>query len=126
MIDNEELYREWRKWEASSSVVEERQPSERFGELMIDIADNLLKSPKFSRYPIEDREEMRSEAVYKMLKNLHNVDGAKRKSMFSYFTLCAQCAYLTYLRKKYRRMQVMDEYMAYRSQNSHEAPPPPL
>lgn len=119
MIDNEELYREWRKWEASSSVVEERQPSERFGELMIDIADNLLKSPKFSRYPIEDREEMRSEAVYKMLKNLHNVDGAKRKSMFSYFTLCAQCAYLTYLRKKYRRMQVMDEYMAYMSQNSH-------
>lgn len=118
-IENDEIYVEWKKWEASSPVVDERQPSERFGELMLEIAENLLKSPKFSRYSVEDREEMRSEAVYKMMKNLHNVDGTKKKTMFSYFTLCAQCAYLTYLRKKYRGMQVMDEYRAYMSQNSH-------
>ena len=98
-------------------MADERQPSERFGVLMLEIAENLLKSPKFARYPVEDREDMRSEAVYKMLKNLKNVDGAKKKSLFSYFTLCAQCAYLTYLRRKYRRLAVMDEYRQYLEQN---------
>ena len=111
-IENDEIYREWRKWEASSPVVDERQPSERFGELMLEIADNLLKSPKFANYGMDDKEEMRSEAVYKMMKNIKNVDGTKRKSLFSYFTLCAQCAYLSYLKKKYSRMRDMERYRA--------------
>ncbi len=109
-IQNDEIYREWLKWEASSPVVEERQPSERLGELMLEIADNLLESPNFSRYGWEDKEDLRSEAVYKMLKNLKNVDRGRKKSLFSYFTLCAQCAYLSYLKKKYRRMRDMEEY----------------
>lgn len=116
-VENDEIYAEWKKWEASSPVVEERQPSERFGELMLKIAKNLLLSPKYARYGWEDKEEMVSEAVLKMLRNLKNVDGTKKKSMFSYFTLCANCAYLTYLRKKYHRMALMEEYEQYVLQN---------
>lgn len=117
-IENDEIYREWRKWEESSPVVEERQPSERFGELMLTIADNLLKSPKFARYGQDDKEEMRSSAVYKMLRNLKNIDEAKKNSLFSYLTLCAQCAYLSYLKKKYRRMRDMERYRADVLQNT--------
>lgn len=116
-IENDEIYAEWKKWEASSPVVEERQPSERFGELMLEIAKNLLLSHKYARYGWEDKEEMVSEAVLKMLRNLKNVREDKRNSLFSYFTLCANCAYLTYLRKKYRRMQLMEEYEQYVLQN---------
>ena len=94
----------------SSPVVERRQPSERFGELMLEIARNLLISPKFANYGWSDKEEMVGEAVLKMLRNLKNVREDKRDSLFSYFTLCANCAYLTYLRKKYRRMELMADY----------------
>lgn len=109
-IDNDEIYREWGNWVASSPIVERRQPSERFGELMLDIARNLLLSPRFANYGWEDKEEMVGEAVLKMLRNLKNVREDKRDSLFSYFTLCANCAYLTYLRKKYRRMELIAEY----------------
>lgn len=116
-IENDEIYAEWKKWEASSPVVEERQPSERFGELMLEIAKNLLLSPKYARYGWEDKEEMTSEAVLKMMRNLKNVREDKRNSLFSYFTLCANCAYVTFLRKKYRRMALMEEYEQYVLQN---------
>lgn len=116
-IENDEIYAEWKKWVDSSPVVEERQPSERFGELMLLIARNLLLSPKYARYDWEDKEEMVSEAVLKMLRNLKNVREGKKNSMFSYFTLCANCAYVTYLRKKYRRIELMEEYEQYVLQN---------
>lgn len=98
-------------------MVEERQPSERFGELMLEIAKNLLLSPKFANYGWYDKEEMVGEAVLKMLRNLKNIREDKRNSLFSYLTLCANCAYLTYLRKKYRRMALMEEYEQYVLQN---------
>jgi len=116
-IENDEIYREWQTWVASSPVVERRQPSERFGELMLEIARNLLLSPKFANYRWDDKEEMVSEAVLKMLRNLKNVREEKRNSMFSYFTLCANCAYLTYLRKKYRRLSLMADYKQCLEQN---------
>ena len=72
-IENDEIYAEWKKWEASSPIVEERQPSERFGELMLLIAKNLLLSPRFAGYGWEDKEEMVSEAVLKMMKNIKNI-----------------------------------------------------
>ena len=109
-IDNDEIYREWKTWVESSTVVANRQPSERFGELMLEIARNLLLSPRFANYRWEDKEEMVGEAVLKMLRNLKNVREDKRDSLFSYFTLCANCAYLTYLRKKYRRLERMAHY----------------
>lgn len=116
-IENDEIYREWKTWVESSTVVADRQPSERFGELMIEIAKNLLLSPKFARYGVEDKEEMVGEAVLKMLRNLKNVREDRRNSLFSYFTLCANCAYLTYLRKKYRRLSLMADYQHCLEQN---------
>lgn len=116
-IENDEIYREWRTWVESSPVVAHRQPSERFGELMLEIAKNLLLSPKFANYGWSDKEEMVGEAVLKMLRNLKNVREDKRNSLFSYFTLCANCAYLTYLRKKYRRLELMADYRQCLEQN---------
>ena len=109
-IDNEEIYREWKKWVDSSPVVEERQPSERFGELMLEIARNLLLSPRFVGYGWEDKEEMVGDALLKMMKNLKNIRDDKKNSLFSYLTMCAYCAYVTYLRKKNRRMAFMEYY----------------
>lgn len=109
-IENEEIYAEWKKWEASSPVVEERQPSERFGQLMLEIAKNLLLSPRYVGYGWEDKEEMVGDAVLKMMKNLKNIREEKKNSLFSYLTLCADCAYSTYLRKKNRRMRTMELY----------------
>lgn len=111
-IENDEIYREWKKWEASSPVVEERQPSERFGQLMLEIAKNLLLSPRFVGYGWEDKEEMTSEAVLKMMRNVKNIREDKKNSLFSYLTMCAYCAYATYLRKKNRRMKFMEDYKA--------------
>ncbi len=111
-IENDEIYREWKKWEASSPVVEERQPSERFGELLLEIAENLLLSPRFVGYGWEDKEEMVADAVLKMLKNIKNIREDKKNSLFSYLTMCAYCAYVTYLRKKNRRMKFMEDYKA--------------
>lgn len=116
-IENDEIYREWKTWVESSTVVADRQPSERFGQLMLEIAKNLLLSPRYVGYGWEDKEEMTSEATLKMMRNLKNVREDKRNSLFSYFTLCANCAYLTYLRKKYRRMALMEEYERYVLEN---------
>ena len=110
MVKNGEIYAEWRAWRESAPSVEDRWPSERFGELMLEIAENLLRSPRFRGYPEDEKDDMRSLAVLKMMRNIRNVREERRGSLFSYFTLCAQCAFLTYLRRKYRRAGAIEDY----------------
>jgi len=48
---------------------------ERFGEIILLMVKNILKSPKFSRYTYFD--DFYSDAVFKIIKYLHNFDHTK-------------------------------------------------
>lgn len=66
------------------------------------IAQHLLGSPRFSRYGRADKEEMVSAALEKAIRNIKNWKPERRKSSFSYFTMCCEQAFFAFLTKHYR------------------------
>ena len=100
-ITSEDLFREWQK--------SPTQPTERFGQMMIYIAEKVLQGASYRGYDTDLKDEMRSEALVKMMKNYKNLSADKRDSFFGYMFQCATCACLTYLGKYYRRKNLEKE-----------------
>ena len=59
--------------------------TEQLGQYALLLATKLTSKPQFCRYPQHIKEEMISDAVIKILKNLHNLNPA-RGSLFAYWT----------------------------------------
>lgn len=72
-IKSDELYNEWHKWKDSHEEVEKRVISSKLGIMLMDIADHLLQHHNFNRYPQHMKDEMKSDAIMKQLKNLKNI-----------------------------------------------------
>lgn len=69
------------------------------------IAKNFLNNPKFINYTEDRKDEMESDAVYSMIKYLHNYDLTK-KNPFAYFTMIAYNSFLQNI-KKYKVKEKM-------------------
>ena len=67
-IDNEEFMAELIKWRDSHEDPDERQPSERLGQILLDLHDGILRHSNFRNYRPELKEEMRSYSIYRILK----------------------------------------------------------
>ena len=66
-LDAEELYDEYKK------SVEGGQCTDRLGELFLTLADHMLRSPSFNRYPKEVKEDLRGHALEKLMNSLKTV-----------------------------------------------------
>lgn len=100
-ITSEDLYNEWLK--------NPSQPTERFGQMMIYIADKVLQCASYRGYDQDIKDEIRSEALVKLMKNYKNLSADRKDSFFGYMYQCATCACLTYLGKYYRRKNLEKE-----------------
>lgn len=100
-LTNAEIAAEWLEWKKTGRL------SERLCGQLSTIAGHMLKSPKWSGYPQDLREEMASEALLKCLKNLKNVKEDKLGSLFNYFTLCCHCSFVWSVKCHYRRLNAM-------------------
>jgi hypothetical protein len=72
---------------------------ESIGRTFWAIANGRIKTPQFIRYPLTDRDEMISDALYVMLRYADRFD-CRRKNPFSYFTQTAFNAFIAYLNEK--------------------------
>lgn len=94
-IDNDELERELEAWRDSASDVEQRVPSERLGQLMMTMHDNVLRHRNFCRYRQDLKEEMKSYSLFRIFKcGLKSFKFGKAKA-FSYFTRSIFLNYIT-------------------------------
>ncbi len=71
---------------------------------MLEVSTHLLTHPRFIRYPQSMKDEMVSDAVLKIIRNLKNMKEEYKDSFFNYFTRTAFTAYVTYLGKHYKEM----------------------
>lgn len=100
-IEAEELHREYKK------SVEQGKCTERLGVLFIQLTDHLLQSANFRRYPNEMKEDMKSYALYKLVRSVDTVNlDMTPVQVFNYCTRAAWLAYLTEISKYYKTLNL--------------------
>jgi len=99
-IDKLELEKEVMDWKFKN------RPSERLGQMLLDLHDNILLHRNFQGYRDELKEEMRGASLVRLLKSGMRSYCPKdgRPMAFSYLTQCIFRNYITQLRNYYRRL----------------------
>ena len=96
-LDAQELYDEYKK------SVEGGQCTERLGELFLTLADHMLRSPSFNRYPKEVKEDLRGHALEKLMNSLKTVKlEFTPHQIFNFATRAAYTAFLSELSRHYK------------------------
>ena len=96
-IDQKELYDEYKK------SVEDGQCTERLGELFLTLADHILRSPNFNRYPKEVKEYLQGHAIVKLMKSLKTVKlEFTAQQIFNFATRTVYTAFLSELGRHYK------------------------
>ena len=110
-IENSEFLKELEKWRDSAEAPEERQPSEKLGEMLLKLHDQILKHKNFCRYSISLQEEMKSYSLFRILKcGLSSFDFQKT-SPFSYFTRAVFQNYIQVINKYYKHINNHRQYI---------------
>ena len=96
-LDAEELYNEYKK------SVEGGQCTEKLGELFLTLTDHMLRSPNFNRYTKEVKEDLRGQAIVKLMKSLTTVNLAfTTQQIFNFATRTVYTAFLSELGRHYK------------------------
>lgn len=109
-INKDDFYNEVVKFQKSSDNKDERQASEKLGQMILTLTEHVLKMPSFYRYQKEVKEDMRSFAIYKCMKGLQtfNISMPNAKDfVFAYFTKACIYAYYTFLSQHYKHVNIM-------------------
>lgn len=98
-LDNEKFYDEMKLYiekcrEAKRNNKPRPKPNDYIGKSIMDIAENLAKSGKFSRYIFKD--EMICDGIENCMVYIHNFDPDQFKNPHAYFT---QIIYYAFLRR---------------------------
>lgn len=110
-IDETELKSELIHWKNSATNPEDRMPSERLGQLLIALHDNVLRHHNFNRYRQDLKEEMKSYSLFRILKcGLQSFDPDKSKA-FSYFTRSIFMNYIAVIKRYYNRLNRHQAYI---------------
>lgn len=71
------------------------------------IATHLLGDSRYRNYPRDLQEDMISEAIVKMIKNIHNYKPEFKDKCFNYWTRCCEHSFWTTLGKHYKYMNMI-------------------
>ena len=118
-----ELTEELIKWRDSNKKEEEqrlkkgleidytkRKLSEKFGHMLIVIADKMLNRSEFRNYPKELKEDAKGYFFVKAIKGLKNYN-FEFNNPFAYFSTCAWNAYITTINKHYKQQNIRKDVM---------------
>jgi hypothetical protein len=78
-------------------------PSERLGEIFMDLVDNYATKSSFSGYPF--LEDMKSRAIFFLLKYSKSFNPEKSKNAFSYCTEIVHNAFIQVIKKEKKYME---------------------
>jgi len=97
--------------------VKSRKSYDEIGKRFLLIAQNYINKPRYINYTDAWKDDLVSEAVYDMVRYVHNYDVDRMDSMyketgkipdpFSYFSQYCENGMTRYLRERYKDMEVM-------------------
>ncbi|MBS7346214.1 MAG: hypothetical protein KIG14_00685 [Candidatus Sacchiramonaceae bacterium] len=100
-LEAQELYDEYKK------SVEGGQCTDKLGEMFLTLTNHMLRSPSFSRYPKEVKEDLSGHALEKLMKSLTTVNLAfTPHQIFNFATRAAYTAFLSELSRHYRQANI--------------------
>lgn len=82
------------------------EPTAEVCQMFRDIAVNMLKGPRYRRYPENLKEDLASAALLKCVRNIRNYRPEYASGCFSYFTRCCEHAFWECLERHYRQMNI--------------------
>jgi len=99
---------------------------DKLGEMFLLIANKIASKPCFSGYSFKN--EFISDAVHKMVANVHRIDPDDPRSPFSYLTLLTHRCFLQRIKKEKRYSEIKDslaervwsEFNTYQQTGKHE------
>lgn len=101
-LTNDMIYQEWVKWRDSAVDVSQRTIPEKLALYVQQIAKGILLSRRFINYSDEIKEDLVSDAILKVFKNLKNMKEEKKDSFFNYITRTCYCSFYYTLSKHYK------------------------
>lgn len=111
-ITNDMLYTEWIKWKQSAVEIEDRFISDQFGIYIKQIATGITHTHSFVNYNDDIKDELISDAIYKVLKNLKNMKEDKKDSFFNYISRTCYCSFYATLNKHYKYVNLKKKLTA--------------
>ena len=97
-------------WTFNYDVIEDRELTDKLGNMMIAIGDKLLNHNNFRNYNYELKLDMRSQFFVKLLKGLKNYN-FKFNNPFAFFTTTAWNSFLIVLNQHYKHQNIRKEIM---------------
>lgn len=101
-LTNDMIYQEWVKWRDSAVDISQRTIPEKLALYVQQIAKGILLSRRFINYSDEIKEDLVSDAILKVFKNLKNMKEEKKDSFFNYITRTCYCSFYYTLSKHYK------------------------
>ena len=99
-------------WRTSAENPDDRIPSERISELLLQLHRNILGHKNFVRYSRDLKDEMVSYSLWRILKSgLKCYDPAKGSTPFAYFSAAAFRNYVTVIKRYYKALNGKQKYM---------------
>ena len=105
-----ELHDELVKWKNSAKNIKDRVISDKFGKMLIMIADKMLNRSEFRNYPKELKEDAKGFFFVKAIKGLKNYN-FDFSNAFAYFSTCAWNAYVTVITRHYKQQNIRRDIM---------------
>ena len=112
-ITNDMIYQEWLKWRDSADEVQDRTIPEQLALYVQQIARSITHTRNFSNYNDDIKDDLVSDALVKVFKNLKNMKEEKKDSFFNYISRTVYCSFYSTLGKHYNyinaRRKLTDE-----------------
>lgn len=126
-IDKQEFLAEMEKWRDSAENPDERVPSERLGQIFLDLHRNVLGHKNFRYYRREIKEEMMSYSIWRVFTTgLKRFDFSRGSNPFSYFTRAAFLNYISVAKKYYSDLNRKQEFVGKALERLMASPDPAL
>ena len=106
-VNNSEFLEKIKEFKKIYRKDESTRIPEDIAEIILNIATNLAKSPKFSGYTYKD--EMISDAVLNCLEKIHNFSPRKSSNPFAYFTQIIYYAFLRRIKGENKHSYIKDK-----------------
>lgn len=103
-VNNEEFYKELLIYNQTGADV----ISDKIVTAFTQIGEKISKMKMFNRYPEQDLEDMRGEALFWCVKYIKKFETNKSENPFSYFTTVTYNGFLKFLKKKYKQKNILD------------------
>ena len=96
-LEAQDLYDQYKK------SVEDGQCTDKLGEMFLTLTEHILRSPNFSRYQKEVKEDLQGHAIVKLIKSLKTVKlDFTPHQIFNFATRTIYTAFLSELSRHYK------------------------